>query len=521
MLPPPPAAGAPGALARPRPEAGISVWTLYVDHQLLRPSCDDYAPERRACGGGAGTAYRTLEDASRAAMPGTQVVVREGAFTRPFAPARSGTPGAFVVYRSHPGETVTFTGIAEEPALLIKDRAYLAFVGFTVTDVGSWGRLENAEWITIRGNRFTAARDRGTRGGLKLVRSHHTVIVDNAFEEGNDNLVVQESDRNLVQGNVFRRGRHSLLSIRCGSLNVVRGNWFSNERQKAAEVYDCEGVSDAPVRLDATRRNLFEDNVFALTRGAGQPHRYNGIQYAGQFGIVRRNVFHDNHGGGLRFHVYPQEALHNYGHRVYRNTFFMNRCFAVSSSAGRGAHFGDTVLDGNLFYRNTGCAGQPAQTGVENAAAVVLRHNALLDAAAASPFRDAEARDLRLRPGVALVDAGGFLARTMASGSGTALAVDDAKWFFLDSAGVDPAGGDLVQLEGDTARARIVGIDYITGVLTLDRPLTFTAGQGLALAYEGRAPDMGAYEFTAESTGLSPWTAPGLAFRGLRLPGLR
>ena len=504
-LPSPPAAGAPGALARPLPGAATPTSTLYVDQQLGRPSCDDYAPERRACGGGGATAYQSLEDASSAATPGTAVVVREGTFTRQFAPARSGSPDGLITFRSHPGETVTFTGIADEPALLVRDRSYLAFVGFTVVDVQGWGRLENAQWIAIRGNRFKAAQARGSRGGLKLVRSHHNAIIDNTFEEGNDNLVIQESDRNLVQGNVFRWGRHSLLSIRCGNLNVVRRNWFTNERQKAAEIYDCEGVSDAPLRLDATRRNLFEGNVFALTRAAGEPHRYNGIQYSGQFGIVRRNVFHDNRGGAIRFHVYAQEALHNYGHRVYQNTFFLNSCFAVSSSAGGGGRFGDTVLDGNLFYKNSGCAGQPAHTGVENSSAVVLRRNALLDARAESPFRDEASRDLRLRPASAMVDAGGFLARTVGAGSGTALRVDDVKWFFFDPAGLDEAGADLIQLEGDTARARIVGIDYVAGILTLDRALTWAAGQSLALAYEGRAPDMGAHEAAADISALSVW----------------
>jgi parallel beta-helix repeat protein len=500
VLPTPPAASS----ARPTPAAGTPRSTIYVDQQIAMASCRDYASDRRACGGGAAMAYRSLEEASAAAAPGTEVVIRGGQLTRSFAPARSGTAEALITYRSHPGEVVTFTGIPEEPAIVVRDRSYLVFEGLTVTGVQGWGRLEDATWIVIRGNHFSAALARGTRGGLKLVRSHYNTISGNTFEEGNDNLVLQESDRNLVVGNTLRWGRHSLLSIRCGNLNVIRSNQLFNERQKAGEVYDCEGVSDAPVRLDATKRNLFEGNLFLLTREAGEPHRYNGIQYSGQVGIVRKNVFHDNRGGALRFHVYPREALENYGHRVYQNTFYLNRCFAVSSSTGVGGRFGDIVFMGNILYKNSDCSGRDRQVGLENPAAVTVRWNASVEPRAPSPFRDEDKLDLRLRPGTSYVDGGGFLTQTVGAGEGTAMAVDDVKWFFFDPAGIEEHAGDAIQLEGG-AQARIRGIDYVGRVLTLDRPLRWTKGQGVAIPFAGKAPDMGAYELVAEPQSFVPW----------------
>jgi parallel beta-helix repeat protein len=500
VLPTPPAVSS----ARPAPGAGTARSTIYVDQQIAAASCLTYAPDQRACGGGTAVAYRSLDEASAAAAPGAQVVLREGQFTSSFAPARSGTAEALITYRSHPGETVTFTGIPEEPAIVVRDRSYLAFEGLTVTGVQGWGRLEDASWIVFRGNHFSAALARGTRGGLKLVRSHYNTITGNTFEEGNDNLVLQESDRNLVVGNTLRFGRHSLLSIRCGNLNVIRSNQLFNERQKAGEVYDCEGVSDAPLRLDATKRNLFEGNLFLLTREAGEPHRYNGIQYSGQLGIVRKNVFHDNRGGALRFHVYPREALQNYGHRVYQNTFYLNRCFAVSSSTGAGGWFGDILFVGNILYKNTDCAGQDRQIGVENPAAVSVRWNASVEPRAPSPFRDVDKLDLRLRPGTAFVDGGGFLTQTVGAGEGTAMPVDDVKWFFFDPAGIEEHAGDAIQLEGG-AQARIRGIDYASRVLTLDRPLSWKKGQGVAIPFAGKAPDMGAYELLPEPQSFAPW----------------
>jgi hypothetical protein len=61
-----------------------------------------------------------------------------------------------------------------------------------------------------------------------------------------------------------------------------------------------------------------------------------------------------------------------------------------------------------------------------------------------------------------------------------------------------------------------VGIDYVGGILTLDRALTWAAGQGVALAYEGRAPDMGAYESAAD-----PAASPGWPLAAFAPPALR
>jgi hypothetical protein len=49
-------------------------------------------------------------------------------------------------------------------------------------------------------------------------------------------------------------------------------------------------------------------------------------------GIVRRNIFHDNQGGGVHIQVYKDEALYNYGHRIYNNTLTGN--FSWGSTTG-------------------------------------------------------------------------------------------------------------------------------------------------------------------------------------------
>jgi parallel beta-helix repeat protein len=466
--------------------------TLYVDAALPAGECHRYRPDARECQGGSAVAYRELDQAVVAAIPGDTVLLRGGTYSRPLVPARSGAPGAPITFRSYPGETAVLSSI-DSPAIRLVNRSHVAIEGLTVRDVLGWGRLEGARSNVIRGNHFVEAAARGTTGGLKLVRSHFNRILENTFERGNDSLVMQESDRNLVAGNSFSEGRHSLVSVRCGNFNVLRENRFGNERQKAVEIYDCEGVSDAPFRLDSTKRNLFERNIFSLTRGPSQPHRYNAIQFAGQLGIVRRNVFHDNRGGAVNFAVYPDEALHNYGNRVYHNTFFANSCYAIFGSTGPGSIFGDNLVEWNIIYRNLDCQSRPVQLFIGNARAVLVRQNAILEPPQTPRFVSEPDRDTHLRPDSPMIDTAGFLTSATEGGSGLELPVADVRYFF-DGFGIEGELGDLIQLAGDPRRARIARIDYSASRLILDTPLTWAKGQGVTTAYAGLAPDFGADE---------------------------
>jgi hypothetical protein len=465
--------------------------TLYVDATLTSDCVGSYDVSARACGSGSEQAYATLAAAAAASQPGDEVRLREGTFGNPLSPSVSGTATDPITFRSHDGETATLSGISS-PALQVINQSHLVIEGLAVDDVLGWGRLEGATHVVIRNNQFTQATATGTTGGLKLVQSDHNRIEDNLFEDGNDNVVVQESDHNLLVNNQFIQGRHSLLSVRCGNYNVFRGNSFHNADQKAAEIYDCEGVSDAPFLLDATKRNFFEGNVFEHTMASTESYRYNGIQYAGQDGVVRRNVFYDNLGGGLHFQVYSDEALVNNGHRAYHNTFHANRCFglAASSTATSSEYFG-SIVKNCLLYENSDCAGQPPQVNIGNPEAVVLDSNAEVDTPPL--FVDAQGRDYRLTDQSPMVDAAAFLTETVGAGSGTALPVADAAYFY-DGNQIEGEQGDLIQLEGQSETVRIVAVDVAGKLLTVDEPLSWEDQQGVSLAFGGSAPDMGAFE---------------------------
>src|SRR5205823_14075752 len=59
-------------------------------------------------------------------------------------------------------------------------------------------------------------------------------------------------------------------------------------------------------------------------------------------------------------------------------------------------------------------------------------------------------------------------------------------------------------------------IDYQLGVLKLERPLSWKDGQGVALAYSGKAPDIGAYEQGVQATVGATGTSVGQDQPGLQ-----
>jgi hypothetical protein len=282
-----------------------------------------------------------------------------------------------------------------------------------------------------------------------------------------------------------------MVSIRCSEYNVFRSNTFMNPIQKSVEIYDCDAVSDAPVRMDSTKHNLIELNRFAQSADSSSFNDYNAIQHAGQQNIVRKNVFYSNLGGGLHYNTYSAEATYLYENRSYNNTFDDNECWAIYGESSSSTYFDNRVVN-SVFWRNTDCGGGGEQTRVPDADAVVLVNNRL---ATSDPgFTNAAGRDYTLSAGSALIDAGAFVTTAATSGSGTNLPVADALYFY-SGYGIAGEVGDLVQLQGQTATARVTAINYATNTLTLSAPLTWTAGQGLHLAYSGSAPDVGAFEY--------------------------
>jgi hypothetical protein len=246
--------------------------------------------------------------------------------------------------------------------------------------------------------------------------------------------------------------------------------------------------------------------------------------------VIRRNVVYDNSGGIYAFGSW----------RVYHNTIVANnRDYTGPSSEyerldkpqfvglhgwGRvknnlvgNHHHSETslssdseVIDGNLYF-NTLIDGAPffavgsdpwealtfpewqgllaseAATGAETESLVGAP---LFVSVPDRPTLEDADLDFSLGPGSAAIDRGVPLARTLGSGSGTSIGVDDAGWFF-DGFGV--TAGDRIVV-GQNPAVRITSIDHDANVLEVDQAIGWNEGDGVSLEHSGAAPDIGAFE---------------------------
>ena len=507
--------------------ARSSASTLYVDART--GSCTTYNPTNRTCAGGTETAFGTLAEASAAAQPGTTVLIRGGNYNEPLNPARSGTPTNRITFQNYAAEQVYLSGL---PAITLTSRAWVVIEGLHVED-SLWLEANNAHSNVLRNCVFKRTPANGTTGNVRFVRSHHNLITGNLFEEGADNLLLIDANYNVVLGNTFKEGRHALLGIRCGDFNVIRSNYFSNSKQKVIEVYDCGADTSAvPHSFNSTRHNLIEQNVIADASSYYSTSGGNGIQYSGQDGIIRRNIFHHCN-VGLGMQAYGDEALYNVNNRIYHNVFYANDAAGLAPWSSNSSNiFKNNILCGNRGCLPDGFALSPGQivyrgslgqaglwenndifyqasgqkvmeeefnvgrtirefTSLTNLPPDVLRNSLEFDPL----FLNAGNSDFHLQDSSPMIDAGAFLTQTAAAGSGTNLPVLDA-FSFYDGFGIAGEQGDLIQLEGQSQTARILSVNYSNHLLTLDRPLTWSAGHKVSLAFRGAAPDVGAFEQT-------------------------
>ncbi len=215
-------------------------------------------------------------------------------------------------------------------------------------------RIENATFDTS--NLFPGM---SKRGGAYFAWSTHNRVVNSVFRKGTDSLALVHSDFNVIEKNRFETAGHELLVIKCGNGSVVRNNHFANPDQKMVSVFDCEAPTTAwpgngrfareEAILDRTKYNLFEHNVFAQGASYYSTSGGNGIQYAGQDGIIRYNVFHSAN-VGLGMTRYETEAMHNTGNRIYHNVFHDNRCAGIAMMGAKSNN--DTGIRDNRYTNN-------------------------------------------------------------------------------------------------------------------------------------------------------------------------
>jgi len=314
------------------------------------------------------------------------------------------------------------------------------------------------------------------------------------------------SNYNLIENNVMYHGGHHVLGV-MGRYNVIRNNYLHNEGWS-------QGRGNRTLYMNGyavdTGWNLIEGNRFGYTAASCDSDIKSGVQITSSNNIFRFNSFYFNNLAGLQFSTagnYYQDIVSNH---VYNNTFFRNSQTSERDPGNAAVYLaiwsGSWVVENNVFKNNL-YYGHPAAYGVymTSLSDQTFANEYIGDtfgdpkfvnaSAAWGDPMDASYPDFRLVAGSPCIDRGGALTTiTSASGSGTVFTVGDAQ-YFMDGWGVSGVEGDEIQIVGTSQKARVTRVDYGMRTITVSPAVTWTQNQGIALAYTGIAPDVGAFEY--------------------------
>jgi len=501
----------------------------YVDAQRGNDSSD---------GQSLASAWRTLGKANSQVQPGDTVYIREGTYVEVLRPGRSGTSGNAITYASYQGERAVITGVTD--AVDLRNRHYIVLDGLRIEDVQRY-------WVNMEGddtshssthNVIANCHMEGSRTGWAGIYMKYGIewnrITGCTFigvcgpntqaDAGPADLLYCRGGAryNLIEGNRFAYGSHQCLDMQgtaaATSWNVIRNNEFTNPWHSSLAVDQNADWTLVEGNKIIDSGADYQANVCGSDRDRSMPRKdHKAIQLGSSNCVVRNNVLINN--GQMSMSSYERaRCLRN---RVYFNTFYAN-FVGIETNTTEPVygniiknnvffeqvqydvyHWGDDSSERNRFVNNrfTGASLYYYPDGATTLDALQAKYPQVwYDGITAAPaFVDASGRDLRLTSNSPLIDAGAFLTTTTSSGSGTLIPVQDAAYFY-DGWSIPGEQGDLIQLEGQAQTARIVSIDYSNNRITVDRTLSWSAGQGVSLPYYGAAPDIGAFEYASVGT---------------------
>jgi parallel beta-helix repeat protein len=526
--------------------------------------------------GSANTPWCTITKAAASLKAGDIVEIKNGNYNTPIIPVNSGTAGRPIVFKNYYGHTPIIGGNLD-PAIVISRRSHIVLQGLTVKNVLRWLRAIDSHHNIITQMIFDTNTDpnHSARTGLYFESSTHNQIIGNRLlHDQEDGLALINSNYNLVVDNHFEDSYHTNLTIKCGNYNVIRGNYFSNTLEKTAEIFDCYSLSDAKVgygedyfnnqprmelfKNNQTQYNLVEANRFTNIPAHIDHSDYSGIQFSAQKTIIRRNIFLNNRGTGLKLTLYGEEARYTNNNRIYNNIFYKNQKGGseISGLALSDSHYQlqDNIFKNNIFYNNDhqrddsrfswygildkkpvqlefgglsgfkfdtnlfyhdlgnnpflvayGSREKPNQTQYLLSCWQDINNTCAISNFPASPlfanslivnpmFRDPVHFDFQLQSTSQLIDHGTFLTKCVGAGSGVNIKVEDPTYFY-SGFNIEGESGDMIQLEGSLETAKIVSIDYTTKIITVNKNLSWSNGQNISHSYQGSKPDIGAFEF--------------------------
>jgi hypothetical protein len=464
---------------------------------------------------------------------GDFILFKRGAFWNETLSPTSGAEGIVVTYRAYGrGAKHIIRNFNADGKAYIK----VQDIEFKSTNSSPAVRLYRSHHITLENCSIYADQLSTTWAALYiLMDSYRNEIIGCDIEHRNlarqtDAINLRDNaDYNLILNNTIGIATHySLtleggknLSTRTANYNVIKGNTINNPQGAMIELQSN------------SNNNLLEGNI--VSGGKSTSYCANlprSLKVVTRNNIIRKNIFFDNFattGSGIGLDVYDGAMPNNaVGNMIYNNIIkdHANRPFSFGHNGDAGCEINDNYFKNNIVYGNVTSklvhiGGHPNikdiyfsnnifyATDVTRVLYVKGKWYSVkeLDSSDLTHFMNnidqdpALDSDFHPRSDSPGIDKGSFLTTTTNAGRGNIIPVQDARYFMNGWGLID---GDLIQLEGQTQTARIKNINYTTNTITVDTPLYWNNGQGISLAYQGFAPDVGAYENESEDKGKIP-----------------
>jgi hypothetical protein len=488
---------------------------------------------------------KTITKANQILTAGDTVYIKAGIYNSYIAPAKSGTSTSPITYKNYGTDTVTVSNTAY--GIYLNGKSYITIQGINFYNLDKFMWLQNiANHNTIAYCNFDQGRNIGWSGSKIYRNSQYNKVLHCRFSKygyytdndigsvldvGNENSTTDLSNNNLLEKCEFYHGGHHVLGVH-GMYNVIRNCYFHNEpwamgtpaSDRGAILYGNRNIAFSGY-VKNSGRNLFERNRIAYSSDPSDNVGASGMSLTTSNNIVRMNSYYNNDLSGLSMTLtrnYLQDIRNN---KIYNNTFFNNGhnpdayirsktgiFFAIYSGT---KVIENNIVKNNMLYKHRIPFDEyniitpdrrgiiTEQTFVNNWDGDTLGDPLFVNASEifGDPM-DSTLPNLNLQSGSPAIDAGVPLTTiTSANGSGTIFTVADAS-YFMDGWGI--VNGDEIQLSGSLQKARITNVTYTTNTIIVDSSLTWTQNQGVSLAYEGAAPDIGAYEFSLQVPKLHP-----------------
>ncbi|MCP4900437.1 MAG: hypothetical protein GY906_26025 [bacterium] len=473
-----------------------------------------------------GTSCCSLETANANAVPGDTIYLRSGTYDSGayIRPNNSGvSEEERIIYSSYNDEEVTISGASY--GIYLHRKSFITVNGINFFSMRRFMRIYAGHYNTISHcdfdtrspssgdwvgaliaddyNDSTPASENSTHNWVHHCTFYRWVYGD--YDEHRGALLdigssqhpgpVDESYYNLVEDSVFAYGGHHTLGV-YSKYNVIRNNYFHNETNP--DNWNYEGYRATLTEGPSAGHCLYEGNRFGWAGASGMALR-------SPNNIFRYNSFYHTGSGGIQVVANRPGVDYADHNHIYGNNFFHCGYLAEYSGFQGGIYFCDwggqppvgNVIKNSIFYDNNG--GTILYN--DGVAPQIVENNwedndidpGFVDLSGDDPD-DPTLPDLHLNPGSPAEDQGTWLTTiTSAGASGTVFAVEDAG-YFVD--GWEIVRGDLIQLDGQSARVRIIDVNYATNTITVEGSVTWTQGLGVSLAYHGSAPDQGAHEIT-------------------------